>query len=536
MNAKYPDLLFPDEFDRESKILLDRNVIDDLEVGYIAMLICPYNTDMALKVLTELYSDERVALYRQDILEDFMRIPQLEVQLSESLRTINENAHSVFAKAGATQSFFELEKSIADIESFIECMQECHVFFQKYGSKVRSAGLKLVFEELDKQYQSDNFNIVVNEISELKKAIGSEIRSVVFGVNLDNLMRPTQIMLLSISQDELRKKTLFDRLLGSARQAEPISEIYSRKCTDGTIDRVNEVFFSELDKLSSGYMKRFNSAIDHLYRESTSYLIQLAPQIDFYLGVKRFIERVNNLGLNMCRPKLVPLSERKFVCKDMYDPVLANKYVTFTVRDRMEVRIFTNDCSLDDSARILILSGANNGGKTTYTRAAGVNQILAQSGLYVAASSAVISLCSGIFTHFPKKEEIGINTSRFAEECKTFRSTIETADSHSLVLMNESLSSTNPYYSGIIGEELIKIFADIGCRMIFNTHFAELSQKAESINATGYSSTVRSVYAECDKFGKPTYRIIDGLPPVTENAKFIFDKYGISYEKYKAMG
>lgn len=526
------NLLYPENYQKSGNVIY-QNAVESLELDYVAMLICPYNTDFALKVLTELITDEAVIKWRQDILEDFMNVPQLELKLYKSIHTIFEGALSVYAKSGSTQSFFELSENISNMESFLECMEDCHKFFAEHVGKLKSEGVKAVLMEIENRYNSDSFKKLVEEIEELKSALNSGIKSITFGVNFDNLLRPSEIMLLSVDKEPLKRKTVFEKLLKKGSSSEPLSEIYARKSKDGTVDAVNEKLFSELDKLGGDYVKRFNSAINLCYEESTEFLVKLAPQIDFYVGAKKLCNRVTELGLPYCRPEILPKSERKFICKNMHDPVLSNKLVTSFVRDYVKIPVHTNDCTMDNNARIFIITGTNNGGKTTYIRAAAVNQILAQAGLNVFGTEAHISPCDKIFAHYPKEEKVGIDTSRFTEECKAIKETVSEATENSLILMNESLSSTNPYDSLIIGEELLKIFSDIGSRLMFTTHVLEMTNLPEKLNNNDMKSRLESLTAGCDETGRPNYKITKGTPDFSRNAQYIFEKYGISYEAYK---
>ncbi|MGN0649367.1 MAG: hypothetical protein ACI4KM_02940 [Oscillospiraceae bacterium] len=524
-------LLYPDNYSHNG-IKLDKDVAESLELPYIAMLICPYNTEYALGILTELITDESVIRWRQDVLQDFINVPQLERNLRRSIKTIYDNAHSVYAKSGSTQSFYEIQENISAIEAYTACMTECHEFIQKYGSKLHSEGIKRVLAEIDERYNSDSFKELINDVAQLKTAISEGIKSVTFSVNFDSVMRPTEIMLISADKEPVRKKSRFERLIFHDKSIEPISTIYTRKAKEGQITEINSALFTELDALCGGYMKRLNTAIKSCYEENADILVRLSPQIDFFIGAKNLTERAQQMGLPYCRPIIAPTEQRKFCCKGMHDPVLTNRLLSERVRENNIVPVFTNDCTMDNTARLLILSGTNNGGKTTYLRGAGLNQILAQAGLFVYAQSAEISLCDRVFFLSPKEEKAGINTSRFTEECKDIRRTINLACANSLILMNESLSSTNLYDSLLLAEEVLRILADIGCRLIFTTHILELADLPEKLNPTDVKSRLASLVALCDENGLPTYQIVAGKPDRARNAQYIFSKFGISFEEY----
>lgn len=526
-------LLYPDGC-RPSGRSLDERAVKSLELRYIAMLICPYNTEFALGVLTDIVTDEKLISWRQDILEDFISLPQLEIRLYNSIHTIYRNSLEVYARSGAAQSFFELMESVKSIEDFAACMEECHEFICEYGGKVKSEGVKKVLNEIESRYRDGSFKQLMAEVSKLKLALESGVQSVTFGVNLDGLMRPSEVMLLSVSHEQIRRRGIFERLTQRGKNAEPISTVYSRKFKSGDTVAVDQTLFSELDKLGGGFLRQFNVSISNCYKDCTEFLMKLAPEIEFFVGAKDLAERAGSLGLSTCRPKILPMSERKSVLVGMSDPVLVNKVRTLRMTDPDVPGIRANDCRLDGGGRICIITGTNNGGKTTYLRAAAVNQILFQAGLYVYAQRAELSPCSGIFVHYPSEEKVGINTSRFTEECKDLKAIVGRADENSLLLLNESLSSTNPYDSLIIAEELMKIFADMGCRLLYTTHVLEIAELSPKINRLNLKSSLKTLTAGCDESGKPTYGITEGKPDFSRNAQFIFNKYGISYEKYKS--
>ena len=85
---------------------------------------------------------------------------------------------------------------------------------------------------------------------------------------------------------------------------------------------------------------------------------------------------------------------------------------------------------------------------------------------------------------------------------------------------------------GLLGEEVLRIFADIGCRSVFTTHIPELALLPERLNTSEVNSRLTSLVALCDENGAPTYRIAPGTPDRARNAQYIFGKFGISFEEY----
>jgi DNA mismatch repair ATPase MutS len=198
-------------------------------------------------------------------------------------------------------------------------------------------------------------------------------------------------------------------------------------------------------------------------------------------------------------------------------------------------QVVMNDVALEPGAGIFILTGPNRGGKTTFTQGIGLAQVLAQSGLCVPAAEAVVSPVDLVLTHFPREEHGEMETGRLGEEATRLASIFGAITRHSLVLLNESLSSTSPGESLYLAEDIIKAFRLVGCRAVFATHLHELAARAQLINEEiEGESLVLSVVAGSEPHNgevKRTYRILPGPPVGRSFARDIADRHGISFEK-----
>lgn len=537
------DLLYPSETkrreaqDRATAIAqLPQDYVANLELELLSRLICPENSLNALRILTQLSTDEEVLNYRLDILEDFLNVPQLEAVLYENVHKLYVNEHVNIQKLGLADSFYALNTRLNSLKTFIECITKCHEFCQKFQDRFRSEALKGLVEYFASVYNSEYFDEVKRETDECLRILAKGVKSVTVGINFDDMMRPVEAMLLSVSTDSIKKKGRFDwifkHLDGGADRA--IGRTHSLYNENGGTNDLEAPLFRELKEINSEYISHLDRAIRAYFKKSTEDILTFESQMSFYIGAKRIIDAVRARGLDMCRPKYLKMEERRLNAKGVFDLSFYTQMVSSDPMGSLKDKIITNDCTMDDDGRFFVLTGANNGGKTTYTRAIGIIQVMAQAGIYVPCTSCEISPVDFIYTHFPKEEEVGLNTSRFTQECKQFKVTVDNATRYSMLLLNESIQSTTPTECVFIATELTKIFRCIGVRGVYATHLLELAKNLDKLNAevegdTKLVSIVTTVDTTADN--KRLYRIVRSAPQEFGYAQTIYKKFGVSFEE-----
>jgi DNA mismatch repair ATPase MutS len=249
------------------------------------------------------------------------------------------------------------------------------------------------------------------------------------------------------------------------------------------------------------------------------------------------MQRLHSRGLPICRPDIAPVTERVCELHDGYNLNLALHQIEYAnVNDRM----VKNDVHLGENGRICILTGPNQGGKTTYTQMVGVCHVLAQIGLWVPAVQARLSPVDNIYTHYPIEEQLAKGTGRFGDEAQRLSQIFNQATRQSLILLNESLASTNSSESMYIAQDLVRILRRLGTRAVFATHLHDLAADVAALNAnTVGNSLIVSLVAsrsEASNDGmQRSYKIVPGQPLGRSYAREIASRYGISYDQLTTL-
>ena len=538
------DLMYPSEEKKRQHLergaaltKLPQDYITNLELEQLSRLICPEYALNAQRVFTQLSTDPETLNYRLDILEDFLNVPALEAVLYENVHKLYINEHVNVQKLGLADSFFALNQRLESLKTFIECITKCHEFCDKNKQKFNSEALKGLAEYFASVYNSEYFDEVKRETDECLRLLAKGVKSVTVGINFDDMMRPVEAMLLSVATDPIKKKGRFDWIFKHLDNSDrAIGRTHSLYNENGGTNDLEAPLFRELKEVNSEYISHLDTAIRAYFKKSTEDILTFENQMSFYIGAKRLVEAVRARGLEMCRPKYLPMEERRMNAKGVFDLSFYIQMVGSDPMGSLKGKIITNDCRFDDDGRFFVLTGANNGGKTTYTRAIGIIQVFAQAGIYVPCTECEISPVDFIYTHFPKEEEVGLNTSRFTQECKQFKETVDTATRYSLLLLNESIQSTTPTECVYIATELTKIFRCVGVRGVYATHLLELARSLDRLNEevegdTKLVSLITTVDTSDDN--RRLYRIERAAPQEFGYARTIYEKFGVSFEEVK---
>jgi DNA mismatch repair ATPase MutS len=536
------DLLYPSEEKRRAGLKrkaaleeLPTNFVKDLMLEQLADQLTPHYQYKMVGLFAELSDDVEVISYRQDILDDLIGVPAISGTLRKVVSIMLTNDKSNIYKLSTPDSFTQLDSAVQAFEAYIRCMELMHKLYLENKDKVKSEGVKKLFAFFEGNYSDKHYTRLKKETEQLRAAMTGKIRSVTVAVNFNENLVPISVGLAGISDKSWESSpSVFDRIisLGAKNSDHTVMhELKERFREDGrdVLTTTDKELFEALDSATKKYVKTVEDVLDEYQAIGFEDMYAIEYQLDFYTGVVGMIENARAKGLEMCRPKILPAEKRCARIEGLFDPIYFHEANVWNLNHSDKRSVVTNDISFDENAGFYVLTGANNGGKTTFVRAVGICQVMAQAGFYVPAKYCEISLTDCIYTHFPKEEQTGIDSSRFTTEIKEFKAISDVISSRSLLLMNESIQSTTPRECVDIAGQLMRIFCIMGVRGVFATHLGELAEEAQTLRnepnvRTKPESLVVSVN---EQTGERLYKVVKGMPTQTSFASTIFEKYGL---------
>jgi len=275
----------------------------------------------------------------------------------------------------------------------------------------------------------------------------------------------------------------------------------------------------------NGAANALAQSADHI----RAFFEMLRAELGFYLGCLNLRDQLTANGGPVCFPVVAsPVVASPVVAS----PVVASPVVASTERARLSARglydaslalsldnarVVGNDVNADGK-QLIMITGANHGGKSTFLRSVGLAQLMMQAGMFVAAESFAASVSTGIFTHFKREEDASMEKGKLDEELDRMSAIAGQITAGCLLLCNESFASTNEREGSEIARQIVRALTEAGIRIIFVTHLYDLAERwyAE------HDPAMLFLRAERRPDGRRTFRLPTGEPLPTSYGQDLY--------------
>ena len=418
----------------------------------------------AKKVLVDIGSDIRTAKYRQAVFDDLVPKVLLRNNVRKYVRNLNDLAY----KLDAFQKKRDLPKGLAMARLYRDILDNPHDLESANSDAVKTVAS--YFRELRVSNSSSH-------LRSLLERIGNSAE-MAFRVSLDRNGSPLKMHALELVQKDAGERrgllSLLEKTLRKKRHE------HNLRTTGG---------LNELGKIIRDYMERQFVPVINAYTPQIQEMIRLLEPLDFYVGFAEYFGALKERNFEICKPTLLPAEERRMFVKNARNPLLLknramevkNKGISPFQADTENNagRIVPNGIEYNADENMFVITGPNNGGKTTYAKTIGLIQLLGQKGLFVHAESAEVSFVDGIYTHFVTPDDIAQGEGRYRNELRRMKEIFEKATPYSLVILDEPCGGTR-YEEGLRQSlAILDGFHKLGSATYFTTHMHPLTKEVD---------------------------------------------------------
>lgn len=483
----------------------------DLNLDVVITALTTSRTGYELASLfTTPLPDPAAVTYRHDVFRDLDR-PEVESAVREFSDRL-EGVRRQVLSAARDQHGIGWQRRCWYAEAIAAYCRAARDLAERFESApLRSTGLRAVRDHLVEYVASTDFTTmasttqrVLDDLQQVR--FGLRIRGAKVTVSRDAPLVDYSVEVTEVFDRFRRSDTTEPAPPGRKGAALALTHVEAQ-----VVDRVALLWpaqFDALTALCTTYPSFADPVLDGFQRDA-----------QFYLAYLDYISPVRKTGLSFCYPQVLT-DERRCQVLESFDLALAHKLST----DGSTA--VTNDISLTGQERILVVTGPNHGGKTTFARMVGQVHHLAAIGVPIPGRSADVPLADEVFTHFERAENLEDDQGKLEDDLRRLHHVLDSATPRSVVILNEVFTSTTLADARAMGAKVIDHLTERGTVAVYVTFVDELAR----LN----TSTVSLVSQVRDEDpSQRTFKIVRQPANGIAHAIALAGRYGLTREQLR---
>jgi DNA mismatch repair ATPase MutS len=334
-----------------------------------------------------------------------------------------------------------LHRAVEVLQMFVVMLRRLRKIADQHVDKFKSEAFSILLSMLRSELSNDYFDEIQSHLNRLKFRSG-----VLISARLGRGNKGKDYVLRRPHYDD---RSWLTRLLTE----KPLSYSFQLHPRD---DAGAQALAQLNDRGVNLVANALAQSTDHIL----SFFHMLRTELAFYVGCLNLHARLSQLAEPVCFPVPKPAGERRLSFSNLHDSSLALS---------MRKTVVGNNLN-GESKDIVIITGANTGGKSTFLRSVGLAHLMMQAGMFVSAESFASEVCEGIFTHYKREEDAGMESGKLDEELSRMSQIVDNVKANSLLLFNESFGSTNEREGSEIAGQIVGALLNRNVKLFFVTH------------------------------------------------------------------
>lgn len=452
-------------------------------------------------ILGAMHNDMDTILYRQAVLGDCLRNPVVVRSLYDLVTAIGEEVRRQWWSTSSEYPSSMLYGSVDLMETSLKTLRKLRTIAEENIAGFQSEGFQSLFAMLRAELNEEYLNEIKSHLQELKFRKGA-LLSAELGLNNEGagyMLRKTH----------RKEPNWLDRLLGKG----PLSYTFHLDPRDEAGGRI-------LSDMRSRGIARVARALAQSADHVLAFFKALRTELAFYVGCLNLHGQLLSTGMTTCLPMPKPIGQRGYRFEGLYDVSLS-----LTMRQAV-----VPNAGNAEGKHLIIITGANQGGKSTFLRSIGLAQLMMQCGMFVGAESFSAELSPALFTHYKREEDATMRSGKFDEELARMSEIVEHLVPNSLLLFNESFAATNDREGSEIATQIVRALLEKGMRVVYVTHLYKFARGFFEMTDNG----ALFLRAERKADGTRTFRLAEGEPLETSYGEDLYREVFSCTEALKA--